>query len=137
MHHVSWNFMVFWIYIINIWRKHYHWPWTITIWYNDRWDLIGIPDKPDGTLSDHEYFCIHDDLFDRIQSTNRDRNIMWKFISNEPDENESKSEATETHDTSIQNMKRSITKKSTKHTLQRKRQKSQLPIEKIHLMTSC
>ena len=28
--------------------------------------LIGILEKPDGTLSDHEYFFIHDDLFDRI-----------------------------------------------------------------------
>ena len=35
---------------------------------NDKWDLIGIPDKPDGTLYDHDYFSIYDDLFDRIQS---------------------------------------------------------------------
>ena len=47
---------------------------------NDGWDLIGIPEKPDGTLSDNEYFFIHDDIFHRIQSTNQDRNIMWKFI---------------------------------------------------------
>ena len=32
----------------------------------DGWTLIGIHDKEDGTLSDHEYFCIHDDLFDII-----------------------------------------------------------------------
>ena len=51
---------------------------------NVGWNLIGIPEKPDGTLSDHEYFCIHDDLFDRIQSTHQDRNIMWRFISHEP-----------------------------------------------------
>ena len=24
------------------------------------WTLIGIPEKPDGTLSDHEYFYIYD-----------------------------------------------------------------------------
>ena len=24
--------------------------------------LIGNPDHPDGTSTDHEYFCIHDDL---------------------------------------------------------------------------
>ena len=47
---------------------------------NDGWNLIGIPDKPDGTFSDLEYFCIHDDIFDRIQSTHQYRNIMWKFI---------------------------------------------------------
>ena len=35
----------------------------------DGWNLIGIPEKEDGTFSDHEYFCIYDDLFDRIQST--------------------------------------------------------------------
>ena len=33
----------------------------------DGWTLIGIPDKEDGTLSYHDYFCIHDDLFDRIK----------------------------------------------------------------------
>ena len=33
----------------------------------DGWTLIGIPEKEDGTLSDHEYFCIHADLFDRIK----------------------------------------------------------------------
>ena len=42
--------------------------------------LIGIPEKPDGTLSDHEYFFINDDLFDIIKLTHQDRNIMWRFI---------------------------------------------------------
>ena len=75
-------------------------------------------------MSDHEYFFIHDDLFDRIQSTRPARNIVWKAISNEPNENESQSQATDIQDDKIQNNKRSITKKSTKHTLQRKRQKT-------------
>ena len=35
---------------------------------NIGWTLVGIPEKTDGILSDHGYFCIHDDLFDRIQS---------------------------------------------------------------------
>ena len=43
---------------------------------NDGWNLIVISEKPDGTLSDHEYFFIHDDLFDIIQSNTQDRNIM-------------------------------------------------------------
>ena len=47
---------------------------------------------------------------------------MWKFISHEPNENESHSEATEIHDVEIQNKEISTTKKSTKHTLQRKGQ---------------
>ena len=99
------------------------------------WTLIGIPDKEDGTLSDHDYFCLHDDLFDIIQSTHQDRNILWRFISNEPNEDESQSEATEIHNYKIQNNKRTSNKTSTKHTLKRKRQK-QLNIGIIYLMTS-
>ena len=33
----------------------------------DGWNFIGIPEKEDGTFSDHEYFCVHDGIFDRIQ----------------------------------------------------------------------
>ena len=65
------------------------------------WTLIIIPEEPDDSLSDHEYFFIHDDLFDRIQSTHQDRNILWRFISNEPNEDESQSEATEIHNDNI------------------------------------
>ena len=54
---------------------------------NAGWNLIGMPDKPDRTFYYYYYFCIHDDIFDRIQSTRQDRNIMRKFISNEPNEN--------------------------------------------------
>ena len=45
----------------------------------DGWTLIGIPEKEDGTLSDHEYFCIHDDLFDRIKSTHQDQIFCGSF----------------------------------------------------------
>ena len=58
------------------------------------WNLIVVPEKRDGTLSNHEYFCIHHDIFDRIQSTHKDINTMWSFISNEPNENESLSKST-------------------------------------------
>ena len=34
---------------------------------NTGWDLIGIPEKPDGTLFYQEYFFIHDDIFDIIK----------------------------------------------------------------------
>ena len=51
------------------------------------WTLLGIFDKLDITFSDHETFCIHYDLFDRIQSTHQNKYFMWKFISNEPNEN--------------------------------------------------
>ena len=66
---------------------------------------------------------MHDDLFDIIQSNHKDRNILWRFISNEPKEDESQSEATEIHNDKIQNKKRSANKYSTNHTIQRKRQK--------------
>ena len=49
---------------------------------------------------------------------------MWKFISNELNEDESESEATEIHSDKIQNKKRTATKYSTKHNLQRKGQKT-------------
>ena len=39
----------------------------------DGWTLIGIPEKEDGGLSDHEYFCIHNYLFDIIKSTHQDQ----------------------------------------------------------------
>ena len=32
----------------------------------DGYALIGNPDHPDGTSTDHEYFCILDDLLDII-----------------------------------------------------------------------
>ena len=102
---------------------------------NDGWTLIGISEKEDGTLSDHEYFCIHDNKFEIIQSTNQDINILWEFISNEPNENEYQNETTEIHDDNIQNKKRTTTKYSTNHTIQRKMQKK-LSIGRKHLMTS-
>ena len=48
---------------------------------------------------------------------------MWKFISNEPNLNESLSELIEIFDDKIQKKKSNISKKSPKHTFQRKRQK--------------
>ena len=84
---------------------------------NARWDLIGIPKKPDGALSDHEYFCIHDDIFDIINQLIKIEISYRSFLSNEPNEKESQSEPTEIHDDRIQNKKRSTTKKSTKHTI--------------------
>ena len=55
---------------------------------NAEWNLIKIPEKPDGTLVYHEYFCFCDDTFDRIQSTHQDNNKMLKLISNETNYNE-------------------------------------------------
>ena len=75
-------------------------------------------------MSYHQYFYIHDHIFDRIQSTHQDRNIFWRFISNEQNEDESQSKATEIHNDRIQNKKRTVNKYSTQHNLQMKRQKT-------------
>ena len=45
--------------------------------------LIGNPDFPDGSLTDHEYFCIHEDLFDRILATEKDSDITLNLIHRE------------------------------------------------------
>ena len=42
--------------------------------------LIGKPDHPDFSSTDHEYFCIHDNLFDRILETDQDSDITLKVI---------------------------------------------------------
>ena len=34
---------------------------------NGGWDLIVIPEGSDGSWTGHEYFSIHDDIFDGIQ----------------------------------------------------------------------
>ena len=94
-----------------------------------------MPEKEYGTLSDHKYFCIHNDLFDRIQSTHQVRKVLSRFISNEPNEDESQSEATEINNDKIQNKKRNANNYSTKHNLQKK-SKNQFIIGIIHLMTS-
>ena len=72
----------------------------------------------------HDYFCIHYDIFDIIQSTLQDNNIMLNFISNEPNENEYQCEVIAICDENIKKKKRNISKKSTKHTIQRKRHHS-------------
>ena len=45
----------------------------------DGWTFIGILEKEYGTLSDHDYFCIHDDIFDRIKSTDQDQTFCGSF----------------------------------------------------------
>ena len=46
----------------------------------DGYALIGNPDYPDGSSTDHEYFCIHDDLFDIILEIDQDSDITLKVI---------------------------------------------------------
>ena len=46
--------------------------------------LICNPYHPYETSTDHEYFCIHDDLFDRILETDQNSDIILKAIQKEP-----------------------------------------------------
>ena len=61
-------------------------------------------------MSDHETFCIHDDIFDIIKPTCKDKNIMLKFIPNEPNGNEFLSVATYMCCDKSQKNKRTISK---------------------------
>ena len=42
--------------------------------------LIGNPDFPDGSSTNHDYFCIHGYLFDRILATDQDSDITLNLI---------------------------------------------------------
>ena len=45
--------------------------------------LIDNPDFPDGSSTDHDYFCIHEDLFDIILATDQDSDISLNLIHRE------------------------------------------------------
>ena len=50
----------------------------------DGYALIGNPYHPDGTSTDHEYFFIHDDFFDRILETDQNSDNILKVIHKDP-----------------------------------------------------
>ena len=62
--------------MMKIWEKYLS---LTTNNYNLIKLVCGIPEKEDGSLSDHEYFCIHDDQFDIIQSTFQDQFFCGSF----------------------------------------------------------
>ena len=45
--------------------------------------LIGNPDHLDGSSTDHEFFCIHEDLIDRMLATDQDSDITFNVIDKE------------------------------------------------------
>ena len=49
----------------------------------DGYSLINNPDHPYGSSTDHEYFCIHDDLFDRTLETDQDSDNTLNVIHRE------------------------------------------------------
>ena len=50
----------------------------------DEYALIGNPDHLDGTSTDHEYFFIRDDLFERILEIDQNYDITLKVNHKEP-----------------------------------------------------
>ena len=54
------------LFAIDIEKRYYVDDREINFLKGDGYALIGNPDHLDGTSTDHEYFCIHHDLFDRI-----------------------------------------------------------------------
>ena len=54
-----------------------------------------IPEETGGLLTDHEFFYIHDDIFDIIQYTHQEKNIILKSVSNVPISKHSQYEATD------------------------------------------
>ena len=75
-------------------------------------------------MSDHEWFCVHDNLCDIIQSTDQENNVSLKIISNEPNENDSQCDAIYICDENICKRKSNFGNNKLPHNLQRKRQKN-------------
>ena len=71
------------LYDINLGKRYYIDEEYIHFLKGDGYDLIGNPDHPDGTSTDKELFCIHDDLFDRILETDQNYDITLKVIHKE------------------------------------------------------
>ena len=44
----------------------------------DIYALIGNPDHPYGASTDHDYFCTHDDLFNKILKTHQNSDIILR-----------------------------------------------------------
>ena len=72
------------IYDIDTEKRYYIDDKCIHFVKGDIYNLIGNPDHPYGTATDHEYFCIHDELFDRILETDQNSYITLKVIHKDP-----------------------------------------------------
>ena len=72
------------LFMVLIWGKRYSIDdEDIHVLKGYRYSLIINPDHPGGTSTDHEYFCIHDDLFDRILKTDQNSDIILNVIHKE------------------------------------------------------
>ena len=61
-------------------------------------------------MSDHKHFCINEDLFDIIQTTNQEKNMLLKIISNEPNKNYSQCDAIDICNDNICNIQRTFSR---------------------------
>ena len=75
---------VIYLYDINMEKRYSIDDKEIHFVKGDGYALIGNPDHPDVTSTNHECFCIHDDLFDRILETDQSYDIILKVIHKEP-----------------------------------------------------
>ena len=112
---------IWWYLSLWYWPEEYiyNWPWRYSlckeIWYT----LIDNLDNPYGTSTNHKYFLIHDDFFDRILATDQNNdiwlNIIPKYVLFKSINDISKD--------SISKLGKRSEIISPRHTLQRKRQK--------------
>ena len=72
------------IYDIEMEKRHYIDDKEIHFIKGEGYALIGNLYHPDGTSTDHEYYCIHGDLFDRILETGHNSDIKLKVTHKEP-----------------------------------------------------
>ena len=72
------------LYDIDMEKRYYIDDKEIHFVKGDGYALIGNPDHPDGTSTDHKYFCIYEDLFDRILETYHNSDIILKVIHKDP-----------------------------------------------------
>ena len=68
------------LYDIDLGKRYFIDDGDINFIKGDGYALIGNPDHTYGTSTEHEYFCIHDDLFGRILETDQNSDIILRVI---------------------------------------------------------
>ena len=82
--HLLTKYGVLSLYDIDMQKRYYIDDKEIHFVKGDGYALIGNPYHPDGNSTDHEYYCIHDDLFYRILETGQNYDIILKVIHEDP-----------------------------------------------------
>ena len=88
-------------------------------------NLTIIPDEHNSLTSYHEYFCIHDDIFDRNQSTRQANNTSLNIASNEPNKDDSQCGSIDIFDYNICKKNKLFINNVPRHTIQIKGRKFQ------------